>query len=60
VGNKVRTTFVAFNPGWATRYATFYRLNADGTFGTTKVAPEMPMAVGAKRMKILTKEFAIQ
>jgi len=56
----VRTTFVAFNPGWTTRYATFHRLSSDGTTATTSVVPEMPLVVGPKKLKLLTKDFTIQ
>ncbi len=57
--NTVRTTFVAFNPGWQTRYATFYRIDVSGAIHTGEAAPEMPLAVPAKRMAILTKDFPI-
>ncbi len=57
--NTVRTTFVAFNPGWQTRYASFYRIAVTGAIGTTPVAPELPLTIGAKRMALLTKDFPI-
>jgi hypothetical protein len=55
----VRTTFAAFNPGWQTRYSTFYRIAPDGTIGTSPVTPEMPLAIAPKRTAILTKDFPI-
>jgi hypothetical protein len=57
--NTVHTTFVAFNPGWQTRHASFYRLATNGTIGTSAVAPEMPLMIGPKRMMLLTKDFTV-
>jgi hypothetical protein len=57
--NSVRTTFVAFNPGWQTRHASFYRITQFGTIGTTPVAPEMPLTIAPKRMAVLTKDLPI-
>ena len=57
--NTVRTTFVAFNPGWQTRHASFYRIAPFGTIGTTPVAPEMPLTIAPKRMAVLTKDLPI-
>jgi hypothetical protein len=47
---SVETTFVAFNPGWQTRYAVFYRLNPDGTRGTSPVSGSSPLTIAPKRM----------
>lgn len=58
--DTVRTTFVAFNPGWQTRHASFYRLNADGSRSASVVDPAMPIEVPAKRMVFLQKDFPVQ
>ncbi len=58
--NFVRTTFVAFNPGWQTRRASFYRISTTGNIGASPVAPEMPLVVGPKKMVVLTKDVAVQ
>lgn len=47
---SVETTFVAFNPGWETRHAVFYRLNPDGSRGTTPVTGATPLTIAPKRM----------
>lgn len=57
---KVRTTFVAMNPGWSTRHVAFYRLSVDGTIPGTPVLPSMPISVAPKRLFVLTQEFAVQ
>jgi hypothetical protein len=56
----VRTTFVVFNPGWVTRSADFFRLNPDGSMGTTPVLPNMPISVPPKRTRLVTHDFQIQ
>ena len=55
--NTVQTTFVAFNPGWQTRYASFYRMGVTGTIPTTPVTSDMPLTIGAKKMVVVTKNF---
>jgi hypothetical protein len=47
---SVQTTFVAFNPGWQTRHAVFFRLNPDGSRGTTPVSGPSPLTIAPKRM----------
>lgn len=47
---SIETTFVAFNPGWETRHAAFYRLNPDGTRGTQPASGSGPLTVPPKRM----------
>ncbi len=47
---SVETTFVAFNPGWETRYTSFYRLNPDGSRGASPVTGPTPLAIAPKRM----------
>ncbi len=63
----VTTTFVAFNPGWTTRYAVFQRLNLDGTINTAGIMkdPKTGKAITAlpvppKKMVTLTMTFPVK
>lgn len=56
----VRTTFVAFNPGWTTRYASFHRLGIDGSIGSSPVLSDFPLSVGAKRLRLLSHDFPVR
>ena len=47
---SIETMFVAFNPGWETRHAAFYRLSTDGTRGTQPVSGAEPLTMPPKRM----------
>jgi len=64
---SVTTTFVAFNPGWTTRYAVFQRLNLDGTINTAGIMkdPKTGKAITAlpvppKKMVTLTMTFPVK
>lgn len=57
-GLSVDTTFIAFNPGWATRYAAFDRLGADATVASAGVSGVM--TVPPKKMVAETVNFPIQ
>jgi len=60
VGPKtVRTTLIGFNRGWTSRYANIYRLGTDGTLNPAPVLPSMPLAIGPKRLRLLTQDFPI-
>ncbi|GHB95792.1 hypothetical protein [Cerasicoccus arenae] len=51
-GSTVETTFVAFNPGWETRYSVFDRLASDGSVGSISVSGVME--VKPKKMVVKT------
>lgn len=55
---QVQTTFVAFNPGWTTRYARFYRLNLDGTIVSAAVTDAL--AVAPKKTVVKTINFDVK
>lgn len=58
-GTSVDTTFVAFNPGWETRYASFDRLDPSSTSGGVSVANVSGvMTVPPKKMILETKTFS--
>ncbi|MBC2595256.1 hypothetical protein H5P28_13390 [Ruficoccus amylovorans] len=57
-GDAVETTFVAFNPGWETRYAVFDRLGSDGSVSTQNASGLM--TVPPKKMISVTKTFTIE
>lgn len=57
--NTIDTTFVAFNPGWTTRYANFQRLKSDGSIDPKPVQGSNPMAIAPKKMVSVTKTFTI-
>lgn len=56
----VRTSFVAMNPGWSTRYAAFYRLNPNGAIAGAPVLPAMPLTLAPKRLQVVTHDFQVQ
>jgi len=56
----VRTTFVAMNPGWTPRHATFHRLTPSGGIANTPVLPDMPLSVAPKRLRVFTHDFPVQ
>lgn len=56
----IRTTFVAMNPGWATRYAAFYRLAPNGAIPASPILPGMPLTLAPKRLQIVTHDFHVQ
>jgi len=58
-GANVKTTFVLFNPGWETRYAKFFRLDAKGTPQSDPASGVTPLTVEPKRMVMITKTFPI-
>src|SRR5262249_25677458 len=56
--DKVITHFVAFNPGWTTRYVNFYRIAPNGALDTTSPLNEGgPLAVAPKKMAMVMKEY---
>ncbi len=57
-GDSVETTFIAFNPGWETRYAVFDRLGADGSVAAANVSGVM--TVPPKKMISVTQNFAVE
>lgn len=54
---SVQTTFVAFNPGWNTRYAKFQRLDATGIPAAANVSGVL--TVGPKKMVVKTVAIPI-
>ena len=58
--STVRTTFVAMNPGWSTRYAAFYRLSPSGAIAGTPVLSDMPLAIPPKRLQVVTRDFPVR
>ncbi len=54
---SVDTTFVAFNPGWTTRYAAFDRLASDSTVASANVSGTMTVA--PKKMVVNTVNFPV-
>jgi hypothetical protein len=56
----VRTTFVAMNPGWSTRYASFHRLSPNGAIAGSAVSSDMPLTLLPKRLQVVTRDFLIQ
>lgn len=59
--NSVDTTFVAFNPGWTTRYATFHRLDPNGSISAGSPASgAAPIAIPPKKLVRITKAFPVQ
>lgn len=59
-GNSVDTTFVAFNPGWETRYAVFDRLDSSSTNGGVSAANVSGvMTVAPKKMVLNTINIPI-
>ncbi|WP_269543082.1 hypothetical protein [Cerasicoccus fimbriatus] len=56
-GTSVETTFVAFNPGWETRYCAFDRLGGDGSVANANVSGVM--TVEPKKMEMVTMTFPV-
>ncbi len=56
-GNSVDTTFVAFNPGWETRYGSFDRLASDGSVAFGGVSGVL--TVPPKKMVMTTINFPV-
>ncbi len=56
-GNSVDTTFIAFNPGWTTRYAAFDRLAADSSVAAANISGTMTVA--PKKMVVSTINFPV-
>jgi len=56
----VQTTFVAFNPGWSTRYAIFQRLNPDGTINNAPVSGAKPLTIAPKKLVTVSQTFDVK
>jgi hypothetical protein len=54
---SVTTTFVAFNPGWETRYAKFQRLDATGNVNAANVSSTL--TIKPKETVVKTVSFSI-
>jgi len=57
---QVQTTFVAFNPGWSTRYAIFQRLNPDGTINNAPVSGAKPLTIAPKKLVTVSQTFDVK
>jgi hypothetical protein len=56
--SKVDKSFVAFNPGWDTRYVNFYSIATDGRLGVKPLNDGGAIEALPKKVTVIAKQFA--